>query len=151
MTTRNEAQNICSHRPWKIRRKTRMLPIAPSTPITAYNTATTSPPMNWLLDPAPVIRLCSSAESNFCSRSMPSGYRARAPPGRAASLDHLVCARKHRCGKVEAERFRGLEVDHQLVLGRRLHRKVGGFLALEDAIDISSGRLTGIDRIRPVG
>src|SRR5262245_20602012 len=42
-----------------------MLPIAPSKPITAYNTATTSPPMNWLLDPAPAIRFCSKAESNF--------------------------------------------------------------------------------------
>src|SRR5215510_12575523 len=65
MTTRNAAQKICSQRPWKIRRKTRMLPIAPSKPITAYNTATTSPPMNWLLDPAPAIRFCSNAESNF--------------------------------------------------------------------------------------
>src|SRR4029453_11348451 len=63
MTTRNEAQKICSHRPWKMRRKTTMLPIAPSKPITAYNMATTSPPMNWLLDPAPVRRFCSKAES----------------------------------------------------------------------------------------
>ena len=38
---------------------------------------------------------------------------------------------------VEAERLRGLEVDHQFVLGRRLHRKVGGFLAIEDAIDVA--------------
>jgi hypothetical protein len=36
----------------------------------------------------------------------------------------------------ETENLRGLEVDHQLVPGRRLHRQVGGFLALEDAIDI---------------
>src|SRR5262249_30614167 len=82
ITTRKEAQNICSHLPWKICRKTRMLPIAPSKPITAYNTAITSPPTNWLLDPAPIIRLCSSAESNFCSNSMPSGYRAGAPSKR---------------------------------------------------------------------
>ena len=67
ITTRKQAQNICSHRPWKIRRKTRMLPIAPSKPITAYNIARISPPMNWLLDPAPAIRLCSSAEPNLCS------------------------------------------------------------------------------------
>src|SRR5262245_13462352 len=63
MTTRNAAQKICSQRPWKIRRKTRMLPIAPSKPITAYNRAIISPPMNWLLDPAPAIRFCSNAES----------------------------------------------------------------------------------------
>ena len=32
-----------------------MLPIALSKPMTAYNRATTSPPMNWLLDPAPAL------------------------------------------------------------------------------------------------
>src|SRR5262245_35708700 len=40
-----------------------MLPIALSKPITAYNEATTSPPMNWLVDPAPAIRFCSNADS----------------------------------------------------------------------------------------
>jgi hypothetical protein len=30
--------------------------------MTAYNRATTNPPMNWLVDSAPVIRFCSSAE-----------------------------------------------------------------------------------------
>ena len=40
-------------------------------------------------------------------------------------------------GTVEAERLGGLEIDHQLVLGRRLHRKVGRLLALEDAIDVA--------------
>ena len=29
----------------------------------------------------------------------------------------------------------GLEIDHQFVLGRRLHRKVGGLLTPEDAVD----------------
>jgi len=48
-----------------------------------------------------------------------------------------------------AERFRGLEVDDQLVLGRRLHRQVGGLLALEDAIDIAGGAPEWVDRIRP--
>ena len=46
-------------------------------------------------------------------------------------------------------RFRGLEVDDQLVLGRRLHRQVGGLLALEDAIDIAGGAPEWVDRIRP--
>src|SRR6516164_692177 len=40
-----------------------MLPVAPSTPITVYNKATTSPPTNWLLDPAPAIKFCSKVES----------------------------------------------------------------------------------------
>src|SRR5215469_16637607 len=46
-----------------MRRKTRMLPTAPSTPITAYSMATTSPPTNWLLDPAPATKFFSNGES----------------------------------------------------------------------------------------
>ena len=43
------------------------------------------------------------------------------------------------------------QVQHRLVLGRRLHRKVGWLLALEDAIDIA-GRLPKLlDEIGPVG
>jgi hypothetical protein len=38
---------------------------------------------------------------------------------------------------LEAERPGGLEVDHQLVLGRHLHGQVSGLLALEDAIDVT--------------
>ena len=38
---------------------------------------------------------------------------------------------------VEAERLGGLEIDHEFVLGRCLHRKVCGLLALEDAINIA--------------
>ena len=52
---------------------------------------------------------------------------------------------------VEAERLRGLEVDHQFVLGRRLHRQVGGLLALEDAIDVAGRAPVLVGRIRPVG
>jgi hypothetical protein len=47
----------------------------------------------------------------------------------------------------QAERLRGLEVDDDLIFRRRLHRKVRGLLALEDAIDISSGAPVWIDRI----
>jgi hypothetical protein len=66
-------------------------------------------------------------------------------------FDHLVGAGEHRCRHFEAEGFRGLEVDYQLVLGRRLHRQVGRLLALEDAIDIAGRALVLVDLIRPVG
>ena len=42
-------------------------------------------------------------------------------------------------GTVEAQCLRGLEVDHEFVLGRCLHRQVGWLLALEDAIDVAGG------------
>ena len=44
-----------------------------------------------------------------------------------------------------------LEVDHQFVLGWRLHRQVGWLLALEDAIDVASRAPVRVDPIRPVG
>ena len=49
----------------------------------------------------------------------------------------------------EAERLGGLEVDDQLVLGRRLHRQVGRLLALEDAIDVAGRAPEQVDQIGP--
>jgi hypothetical protein len=67
------------------------------------------------------------------------------------SFDHLVgtgeYGRRHR----QAERFSGLEVDDQLVLGRRLHRQVGRLLGLEDAVDIAGRAAVLVDQVRPVG
>ena len=54
-------------------------------------------------------------------------------------------------GTVRPERLRGLEVDDQLVLGRRLHRQVGRFLALEDAIDVAGRAPELVDLVRPIG
>ena len=51
----------------------------------------------------------------------------------------------------EAECLGGLEVDHKLVLVRRLHRKVGRFLALEDAVDIAGRAPVLVDKVSPIG
>ena len=69
--------------------------------------------------------------------------------GRDASSNTVSTARPNNaadaCGNVEAQCFRRLEIDHQFVLGRRLHWQVGGLLALEDAIDIRSRAPDNID------
>jgi hypothetical protein len=56
-----------------------------------------------------------------------------------ALLDHLVGARKQRRRHGEPERFGGLEVDHQLELGRLENRQIGRLLALENPADIDAG------------
>jgi hypothetical protein len=55
----------------------------------------------------------------------------------ARLFDHLVGAREQCSRQVEAERRGGLQIDDQLVFGRRLHRQVGGLLTLEDAINVT--------------
>src|SRR6478752_4389702 len=64
------------------------------------------------------------------------------------SFDQLVGALLELKRNIESERLGGLEIDHQLVLGRRLHWKVGRLLALEDAIDVCRGAL---ELVNPIG
>src|SRR5215472_1993871 len=93
--------------------------------------------------------------------TIPALMRARRdrPCGAAEQRDELA-ARYHSItssargeqaiGHCEAKRLGGLEVDRQLVLGRRLYRKVGGFFTFEDAIDVASRTPELIDEIRSI-
>ncbi len=71
--------------------------------------------------------------------------------GQADNLfDHLVGAGEQRCRHGKAECFCRFEIDHQFVLGRRVHRKVSRFLALKDAINVPGGAPVLVYEIGPV-
>src|SRR5215510_11842185 len=78
-------------------------------------------------------------------------YAFRPRASSIGSFDHLVGAREQRRRHFDAERLGGLQVDDEFVLGRCLHWKVGGLLALEDAIDIRCGATVLVNAIGSVG
>lgn len=93
---------------------------------------------------------CLGSEAGL-SRDCREGH-LRATSRQARQLfDYLVRACDQCRWQVEPQRLGGLEVDHQLVLGRCLYWHVGGFLALQDAINITRcapGRLNRVRAIR---
>ena len=64
--------------------------------------------------------------------------QTHAPQQNAILLDHLG-AGEQRWGHGEAERLRGLEIDHELELGRLLHWQIARPDAAQNSIHISGG------------
>src|SRR5437867_13312362 len=76
---------------------------------------------------------CTRVISACCSLMASMGFSA---PPLAASLYHLVRPQEHRTRDLDADRLRGLEVEHQLELGRLLDRQIRRIRAAQDAIDV---------------
>jgi hypothetical protein len=104
--------------------------------------------------PAPAILTALPPKAEAHPRSC---YVAEVPfatectAAKASLFDHLVGAAEDRWRHSQTERLGGLEVEHQLILSRHLHRQIGRLLALENAIDVSCRAPVGIDRVGPVG
>src|SRR5262245_59140527 len=56
-----------------------------------------------------------------------------------------------RASNGEAKRLRGFEVDHKLILGRRLNRQVGRLSPFEDAINVAGAGSILVRYIGPIG
>src|SRR5262245_22806826 len=64
------------------------------------------------------------------------GGKPTVPTSRWISFDHFVGDQKHVGRYVEAYRLGGLEVDDELILGRKLDRQVARLGAAQDAIHV---------------
>ena len=53
------------------------------------------------------------------------------------SFDHLVGEQQHGLRDAQPKCLRGLDVDHELELGRLLNRQIARVGALQDAIDVA--------------
>src|SRR5262249_22474438 len=75
-------------------------------------------------------RAGSAAATVASCKNLRRGSSILNPPSRFTSFDHLVGAGEQRRRNFDAERLGGLEVDHQLVPGKCLHRQIGWLFAL---------------------
>src|SRR5262245_60354088 len=104
----------------------------------------------------------ATAKADIRKRSCPLYPRKRTcavQPGMSALgqkrtwmlFDHLVSSSQQRGRNGKAEHFCCLEIDHEFVFGRRLHRHVGWLLTLEDTVDIIGRAPERIDCRSPIG
>jgi len=70
---------------------------------------------------------------------------------RSEMVINFIGAGEHGRWECEIHFLGGLKIDHQLILGRRLHGHLGWLLALEDAIDIFGRVPERIQQINPIG
>ena len=72
-------------------------------------------------------------------------------PGQTADYSITSSARASSDGRhVDAERRGGFQIDDELELGRGLHRQVGRFLAVQDAVDVGGRASVQVDQVGPI-
>src|SRR5262245_66342910 len=88
----------------------------------------------------------------FCTESVKprSSLALWIHPSFAFSFNHLVGEREQPVRNLEAERLGGLEVDHQLELGRLLDRQIARLGALENPADVNAGLAIGVRKVRSI-
>src|SRR5947207_2912901 len=100
--------------------------------------------------PSPV-----ATQHSLPSRTLPFTWAGLSPAGShqlclAHSFDHLVGAGKQRRRNFEAERHRGLDIDHKFKLDWRLDGKLARFRAPENAISIRCRTTVLVEAIRTI-
>src|SRR5262245_66583998 len=84
------------------------------------------------------------------SKNVRRGNFTFEPPSQFTSLDHLVSDSEQSWREANAECLRGVQVDHELELGRLHHRQVAGLFALENAAGIDTSQAICISDARSV-
>ena len=65
-------------------------------------------------------------------------------------FENFVCSSLQCRRHAEANGFGGLQIDHEFVLRRRLHRQVARFLALENTVDVIRHSPKRVNPIWPI-
>ena len=71
--------------------------------------------------------------------------------GRRGSFEYFAGAEQDRLGNCNAQSFGGLEIDHQLEVGRLLDRQLGRLGSFENLINVGCCPFEEIRQVRPVG
>src|ERR1700730_15568835 len=95
------------------------------------------------------LRSCPNLRTAAIRRGVPQADICSA--AKEFLFDHLVGEHEQLIRNIQAERFRGLEVDRHFELHRGLNRKLAWLCAFEDAIDIGRRTAMVVDYVISIG
>src|SRR5690349_9974547 len=109
----------------------------PSRPLTRSTHGPSSGVLPSIVMPSAVKKAMAASRSSTTTLTWSNLRIVTAPIALCGpSFDHPVRTRQDRLRNLDAERFGGLEIDHQLDTRRQLDRKIGGLGALGDLVDV---------------